>query len=87
MKETLGKIIDTLFTIDIKMWNEQELLYKIWKMSFEEYKNTYMFSSDGPKRLWDCLQKTCDLNVERNELIDKVDEKIIELFKKNKNER
>ncbi len=29
MADTLGGLIDKLFTIDSKMWNNQELLYEI----------------------------------------------------------
>ena len=36
--DTLGGIIDKLFTVDMKMWNNQEILYKIRRMTFDEYK-------------------------------------------------
>ena len=29
MADTLGTIIDKLTTVDLKMWNNQELLYEI----------------------------------------------------------
>ena len=38
MADTLGSLIDKLFTIDTKMWNNQEEIYKIRKMDFEKYK-------------------------------------------------
>lgn len=81
MADTLGSLIDKLTTIDLKMWNNQELLYEIRKMTFEEYKATYFETEDGAKKLWESLKRACDLNVQRNQLIDEVDEKVVEIVK------
>jgi len=81
MADTLGGLIDKLLTADLKMWNNQELLYKIRRMTFEEYKAEYFSSEDGAKNLWASLQKACDLNVQRNQLIDEIDKKIVEMLK------
>jgi len=79
MADTLGGLIDKLYTVDMKMWTNQELLYEIRRMkSVEEFKTRYQ-SDEGMEMLWKCLQKTCDLNVQRNQLIDEVDEKVIEI--------
>lgn len=80
MSDTLGGIIDKLFTIDTKMWVNQDLIYEIRRMSFEEYKAKYFSSEEGAQALWDCLKKACDLNVQRNQLIDEIDQKIIEMI-------
>jgi hypothetical protein len=80
MADTLGNLIDKLITVDMKMWDNQELLYEIRRMDFEEYKIKYYSSDDGAKNLWDCLKKACDLNVQRNQLINEVDMKIIEML-------
>jgi hypothetical protein len=80
MADTLGGLIDKLFTIDSKMWNNQELLYEIRRMSFEEYKEKYFLNEEGANNLWQCLKKACDLNVQRNQLIDEIDEKVIEMI-------
>jgi len=80
MADTLGSLIDKLTTIDLKMWNNQELLYEIRKMTFEEYKSKYFETEDGAKKLWECLKRACDLNVQRNQLIDEVDEKVVEII-------
>ena len=80
MADTLGTIIDKLTTVDLKMWNNQELLYEIRRMDFEEYKEKYFESEEGAKNLWSILKKACDLNVQRNQLINEVDEKIIEII-------
>jgi len=85
MADTLGGLVDKLITVDMKMWNNQELLYKIRKMSFEEYKSEYFSNEEGANNLWECLKKACDLNVQRNQLIDEIDEKIISLVDESKN--
>jgi hypothetical protein len=79
MADTLGTLVDKLTTVDLKMWNNQELLYEIRRMSFEEYKAKYFDTEDGANLLWDSLKKACDLNVQRNQLINEIDEKIIEI--------
>jgi hypothetical protein len=80
MADTLGSVIDKLTTVDLKMWNNQELLNEIRRMSFEEYKKKYFEDENGAKNLWECLKKACDLNVQRNQLINEVDQKIIEII-------
>lgn len=79
MADTVGTLVDKLTTVDLKMWNNQELLYDIRRMSFEEYKAKYFDTEDGAILLWDSLKKACDLNVQRNQLINEIDEKIIEI--------
>lgn len=79
--DTLGSLIDKLNTIDFKMWNTQELLYDIRHMSFEEYKQKYFENEEGAHLLWETLKRATDLNVQRNQLIDEIDKKIIEMIK------
>lgn len=85
MADTLGNVIDKLVTVDMKMWDNQEILYEIRKMSFDEYKEKYFNTEDGAEKLWSILKKATDLNVQRNQLINEVDEKLIEMFKSFKN--
>jgi len=81
MADTLGTLIDKLTTVDLKMWNNQEILYEIRRMSFEEYKRKYFENEEGAKLLWETLKKATDLNVQRNQLINEVDERVIEIVK------
>lgn len=74
MAETLGTIIDKLITVDLKMWWNQELLYEIRRMDFDQFKEKYFSSEKGSEVLWLSLKKACDLNVQRNELIEEVDQ-------------
>jgi hypothetical protein len=83
MSDTFGGLIDKLITIDMKMWNNQELIYEIRKMTFDEYKEKYFSNENGANLLWECLKKACDLNFQRNQLIDEIDEKIVEMIKVN----
>lgn len=84
MADTLGSLIDKLFTIDMKMWNNQELLYDIRRMTFEQFKEQYFTNPEGAQKLWDGLKKACDLNVQRNQLIDEIDEKVVEIVQASK---
>ena len=85
MADTLGNVIDKLITVDMKMWDNQELLYEIRRMTFEEYKEKYFSDEAGANLLWETLKKACDLNVQRNQLINEVDHKLIEMFTALKN--
>jgi hypothetical protein len=80
MADTFGGLVDKLITVDMKMWNNQELLYEIRRMTFDEYKQKYFDTEEGAMNLWDCLKKACDLNVQRNQLIDEIDIKVIEMI-------
>ena len=51
MADTLGSIVDKLCTVDLKMWNNQELFYDIRRMSFDEYKEKYFSNPDGAEQL------------------------------------
>lgn len=80
MADTFGGMIDKLITADLKMWNNQEHFYKIRKMSFVEYKEKYFTNEEGAKQLWETLKKLADLNIQRNQLIDELDKKLISLI-------
>ena len=80
MADTLGGLIDKLITIDMKMWNNQEFLYKVRKMDFKEFEKTFASSSDTKLSLFNSIKKCCDINMQRNQLIDEIDEKIITMF-------
>ena len=81
MADTFGGLIDKLLTVDLKMWNNQEVLYEIRHMTFDEYKEKYFHNEEGAKELWAVLKKCCDLNVQRNQLIDEVDTHLVEIIK------
>lgn len=80
MSDTLGTTVDKLITVDMKMWANQEFLYEIRRMSFEEFEAKFS-GTECMQLLFDKLKKACDLNVQRNQLINEVDERIIELIR------
>lgn len=80
MADTLGGLIDKLFTVNTKMWFNQDLLYEMRRMTFDEFKEKYWSNEDGANQLWSILKKACDLNIQRNQIIDEVDEKVIEII-------
>lgn len=79
--ETLGSLVDKLQIVNLKMWNAQEKLYEVRRMSFEEFKLKYG-TEEGLKEIFDIFKKSCDLNIQRNHYIDDIDFFIVELIEK-----
>lgn len=79
MADTVGTLVDKLFTVDTKMWNGQEELYKIRRMTYEEFEKEFIRDENKSRRLFEILQRACDLNVQRNQLVNEIDLKLIEL--------
>jgi hypothetical protein len=79
MADTMGGLIDKLITIDTKMWNNQEILYEIRRMGYDQFENQFLKSKETKLELFETLKKCCDLNAQRNQLIDEIDEKVIEI--------
>ena len=79
MADTLGALVDKLSIVNLKMWNAQENLYLIRRMSLEQFKEKY-YNDEGIKELYFSLNKAADLNVQRNVLIDSIDELVIEMI-------
>lgn len=80
MADTFGGLIDKLITVDMKMWNNQEFLYEVRRVPFEEFQEKYTESEDKQKALFDSIKKCCDLNYQRNQLIDEIDELLASLL-------
>jgi hypothetical protein len=77
--DTLGGLIDKLFTVDQKMFIAQDALYEIRHMSFDEFVKKYQ-NYDGMRILWNKFKKGMDLNLQRNQLIDEIDKKLVEII-------
>jgi hypothetical protein len=80
MSDTLGSLIDKLATINQKMFMVQENLYAIRRMTFDEFKTTYGSDDVGLAKLFDAFKKSCDLNVQRQQIILEVDKKVVEMI-------
>ena len=78
MSDTLGSLVDKLQIVNLKMFNIQEILYKIRKMNLEDFKINY-FNEKGIEELFNTLNKATNLNVQRTNLVDEIDKKIIEI--------
>jgi len=83
MADTLGGLIDKLITVDMKMWTNQEFLYRVRRLSFEDFKDEFTSDDDKQRELYESIKKCCDLNYQRSELIDEVDETIVEMISAN----
>ena len=81
MSETVGQTVDKLLTADLKMWHNQEALYEVRRMSFDEYEERYGSSREKRYEFWVIMKKVCDLNVQRNSQIMALDKRLIELVK------
>ena len=72
--DTLGMLIDKLSIVNLKVWNEVEVTHGIHKMKdFEEFYERYG-SKEGMLELYNSLSKLGNLNLQRNKLIDEIDE-------------
>lgn len=78
--ETIGSIIDRLATVNNKMFIEQEKLYAIKRMSFEEFKTIYM-NEKKLKELHDYFILASTLNLQRNAAIDEIDTRLVQMIK------
>jgi hypothetical protein len=78
--DTLGGLVDKISIVNLKMWNNQEILYDIRRMTFEEFKERFIKNDDKVLELFESLKKCCDLNVQRNALIDEFDVRLIEII-------
>lgn len=77
MADTLGSLIDKLFTVDMKMWVNQEFLYEVRRISFEDFQKKFIDDEEKQKTLFESLKKCCDLNYQRSQLIDEIDQTIV----------
>lgn len=79
MSDTLGSLIDKLITIDMKMWHNQEFLYEVRRINFEEFKTKFCTTEETQKGLYESIKKCCDLNYQRSQLIDEIDQYTVQI--------
>ena len=77
-EDSLGSLVSKLSCATIKMWNNQDILYKIRFMSTKEFNDKYNNNMDS---LHNIIKRACDLNVQRTRLMDAIDQKILDMKK------
>jgi hypothetical protein len=80
MADTIGSLVDKLGITNLKMFNTQEKLYDIRRDTLESFKKKYM-NDKGMEYLYKYFIDVSDLNLMRNNYIDEIDQKIIEIIK------
>lgn len=65
----------------MKMWHNQEFLYEARRMTFEEFQTKYCATEEKQQALYESIKKCCDLNYQRNELIDEIDQSFVKALK------
>lgn len=78
-EDTIGSLINKLSLSTIKMWDNQDILYKIRFMTKDEFMQEY--NSNLPE-LHEILKRCCDLNVQRSRLVDEIDKKVFDEINK-----
>lgn len=84
--DTLGSLIDKLATVNNKMFMVQEELYAIRRMTFEDFKLKFGSNDNELLTLFNVFKKSCDLNVQRQQMILEIDKKVIEMIQLSKTE-
>lgn len=79
MADTIGSIIDKICTANNKMFMEQEKVYEIKRMTFEQFKLIYS-NEEKLKELHDFFIKSAILNLQRNAAIDEIDTRLVKMI-------
>lgn len=78
MSESLGQLVDRISILNLKTWNAQEDIYEIRRMSLEEFKERFQ-TEEGIEQVYNFIKKSCDLNVQRSQLVTEFDRKLVAL--------
>lgn len=78
MADTFGSLVDKLCTVDLKMWNMQEKLYKIRHMTFGEFQ-IHLQNLENMEEIYNTFKNACDLNYQRSCLIDEMDQLLLKV--------
>jgi hypothetical protein len=78
--ESVGSLVDRLSITNRKMWNVQDILYEIRRMSFEQFKEKYS-TEKGLEELYKIFKDACELNYQRNVLSSDIDTLVIKIIK------
>lgn len=68
MSDTLGSLVDKLGVTNLKIWNAQEFVYKVSRMTKED------FAKYSHEEIQSEIKKLAWLNLDRNRLMREIDE-------------
>lgn len=79
MSDTIGQLIDKIATINNKTFVAQDDIYRIRRMSWEEFKEEFT-TEEGTRAVYEMLKKSCDLNVQRSYAVTELDRQLVDLI-------
>jgi hypothetical protein len=79
MADTLGFLVDKISTINHKLYEAQEDLYRVRKMSEEEFLAEFS-ETENLKKLHKYFTKAMDLNVQRSAIIKEFDALVVKVI-------
>jgi hypothetical protein len=79
MSDTLGSLCDKISIVNNKLFNYQQDLYRIRKMTEEQFLNEFS-TQEKLKELFKVFQSATDLNFQRSSLSNEIDLKVIEMI-------
>lgn len=74
--DTPGSLMDKLSVVNMKLWKHQDVVHEIRRLSLEEFQDRFSHED-----LYHLFQALADLNLQRNMLIDEIDETIADAIK------
>lgn len=82
--DTVGSLYDKLAIVTTRMWHAQDDLYRYRRMSSEEWHEEF---KDDLDKVRTTLVRACELNLQRNTLIDEIDSLLASMFEMDSEER
>ena len=82
--DTVGSLYDKLAIVTTRMWHAQDDLYRFRRMSAGEWKEEF---GEDPDKVRAVLVRACELNLQRNQLIDEIDCLLVRMFEMSPEER
>jgi len=74
--DTVGALCDKLTIVNMKLWHKQDVVHEIRRMSLDDFRDRFTHED-----LYHLFQALADLNLQRNQLIDEIDETIAEAIR------
>lgn len=82
--DTFGALVDKLAIVTTRMWHAQDDLYRYRRMTDEEWEEEF---GDDPKKVRNTLVRACELNLQRNQLMDEIDKLFTQALTMDEEER